>query len=273
MEEIYDDPPGPDYSPSPVVYAPHSPSLATPPPSPPPSPPLPPPATPSPPPTPLPSPPPSPPLPPMPSPTAFCQPPPPLPRRQPILIYSQLHHPTEYQPTRLFYDPNTLYNEFAFTLEGNTEYIIFIQGVGFEYNDNYIFNGYISGSPTGPLEVDPDEPPRSICLLIRHLGPEVNLSVAPRTSLAFLLENARVSLRMCSISQDAEFYLRNDAGTIVTGALAPPRSNYLTTYSPYLRTTPTVSQQAASRHPLLLRRLINLPKRGPSPLALLPNSE
>lgn len=211
-----------------------------------------------------PSPPLSPPLPPLPPPpppfSGFSSPP----LRQPILIYSQMHHPTEYQATRCFYDPNTLYNQHGFTIEGDTEYIILIQGVGFEQNDNHIFPAAIH-VPHGPLEVHTEHEPHSVCLLLRHLGPDVNLTVAPRTSLAFLLENSRVSVRMCYITNVAEFVLRHDQSSIVTGPMAPPRSNYLTTYSPYLRTTTTVAQQAASSHPLLLRRLINLPRRGSSP--------
>ena len=224
MDEVFDSPP---YSPS---DQPSSPAQADQPPSPPP-----PPLTPP--------------------------PPPPPPQRQPIIIYSQLHHPTQFQPTRYFYDPNTLFNEFAFTLEGNTEYIILIQGIGYEFNDNDIYPAHIN-LPNGPLVVNEDQEPNSICLLIRHLGPQVNLSVAPRTSLAFLLENARISVRTCYITNVAEFVLRHDHSNIVTEALSAPRHNYLTTYSPYLRTIPTVAQQAASRHPLLLRRLLNLPKRG-----------
>jgi hypothetical protein len=194
------------------------------------------------------------------------------PRRQPILIYSQIHHPTEYQPTRYFYDPNTLFNETAFTLEGDNEYIILIQSVGFESNDNDITAATIN-QPNGPLEIPSDQEPQSICLLMRHLGPDVNLSVAPRTSLSFLLENANVSIRMCYISKVIGFLLLNDHSSIVREAMAAPHCNYLTTYSPYLRTATTVSQQAAGRHPLLLRRLLNLPRRGPASLIRPPNSE
>lgn len=201
-----------------------------------------------------------------PTPPLPATPPPPLPsppRRQPIVIYSQMHQPAAYQPLRFFYDPNTLYNEFAYTLEGTQEYIILIQGIGYEFNDNDIYPGF-TREPNGPLEIHPEQEPLSICLLIRHLGPAgVNLSVAPRTSLAFLLENARVSIRTCYINNLAEYALRHDESSIITEALSAPSSNYLTTYSPYLRTTP--GQQTASKHPLLLRRLLNLPKRSPYP--------
>jgi hypothetical protein len=197
-------------------------------------------------------------------------PPPPLPRRQPIIIFSQRNNPDKFQLNRYFYDPHHLYNEHAFTLEGDTEYIILIQCIGYEQNDNHIYSASIN-IPNGPLQVNPEDEPQSICLLIRHLGPAVNLSVAPHTSLAFLLENARLSVRLCYISDVAEFCLFNDQAAIVTEAMAPPRSSFLTTYSPYLKTTSTIAQQTASRHPLLLRRLLNLPKPVPSPLATIHN--
>jgi hypothetical protein len=125
------------------------------------------------------------------------------------------------------------------------------------------------------LEIDPEQEPESVCLLLRHTGPGVNLTVAPGTSLAFLLENARVSIRMCYITAVAEFCLRHDQAAIVTDAMSTPYSNYLTTFSPYLRPPATgsrLAQQTASRHPLLLRRLLNLPRRD-SPLAAIPSSD
>jgi hypothetical protein len=190
--------------------------------------------------------------------------PPLLARRQPILIYSQIHNPLHIEHTsRGFYDPNTLYNEFGFTLEGDQEYIILIQNYGCEpYYDNHIFKATINMT-NGPLEINPEQEPHCVCLLIRHLGPDVNLTVAPRTPLAFLLENARVSIRMCYITNVAEFCLQHDQESIVTEPKSVPNTHYLTTYSPALRSIPSMTQQTMARHPLLLRRMQNLPKLSP----------
>ena len=183
-----------------------------------------------------------------------------------IIIYSQMYHPAEYKVPRYFYDPNTLFNEHSFTLEGDKEYIIIIKGLNYEHCDNNIYQATIH-VPNGPLVVENAEDPQCICLLIRHVGPEVNLTVAPRTSLAFLLENARVSMRLAYISNIVQFCLRHDEAAMVKDAMSAPRTNHLTTYSPYLRSIPSFPHQSASRHPLLMRRLLDLPKLRTSPLA------
>ena len=47
--------------------------------------------------------------------------------RQLILRYSQNYQPNSDEPPRAFFDPNTWFNEYSFTLESNQEYIILIQ--------------------------------------------------------------------------------------------------------------------------------------------------
>ena len=182
--------------------------------------------------------------------------------RQPILLYSQRNHPYPGELPRGFYDPHTLFNEFPFTLQGNQEYIILIQDVGFENQDHFVYPAFIKIA-NGPLVIEPEQEPDSLCLLLRHTNPGVNLNVAAHTSLAFLMENARVSIRLCYISQVAEFCLRHDQKALVTQTQNLPDNNYLATYSPFEPTPEPLPEQVAARHPLLLRRKRTLPKLSP----------
>jgi hypothetical protein len=185
--------------------------------------------------------------------------PPPTPR-QPILLYSQLHQPNLAEPCRGYYDPHTLFNEFPFTLEGQKEYLIIISGIGFDRRKDHHIYPLIGHTVDGPLEINPDQAPYCLCLLMKHMGPDVNLTVAARTSLAFLLENARINIQLCFISSVMEFCLRQDIENIVTASKDQPNCNYLTTYSPTGPTASSLAPPIMARNPLLLRRMQQLPK-------------
>ena len=202
--------------------------------------------------------------------------PPPPPPRQPILLYSQRYQPNPAEYPRYFYDPHTLFNEYAFTLESDQEYIILIQGMGYEHQENHVYPAF-THQPNGPLTINDEQEPQALCLLLHYIGPSVNLTVAAHTSLAFLLENARVSIRQCYLTPMMEFCLLNDEQNMVPPTQSLPPYNFLTTHgvtetSPTEATLqPTLTQQVAARNPLLLRRMRALPKL--SPLAAVPTSE
>jgi hypothetical protein len=195
-------------------------------------------------------------------------PPPPLAPRQPILLYTQLHQPSNLSADRrqMGFDPNTLFNEFPFTLESQQEYIVVIQNSSFGYHkDHFIYPASINLAG-GPLEINQQEDPFTLCLLLRHLSPDVNLTVAARTSLAFLIRNAHVSLRLCAVSPITEFCLRQDFNNIVSSAQDLPNCNYLTAYVPTESTTPAFELPPpvpACNNPLLLRRMRMIPKLSP----------
>lgn len=194
----------------------------------------------------------------------------PLVPRQPILLYNQsIYQPESTEQPCLFYDPHTWFNEYSFTLEGDQEYIILLQGGNVQ---NYVHKAVLNNA-NGPLEIDYEQEPYSLCMLLHQNTPGVNLTVAARTSLAFLLQHARVTARLCYISHITEFCLQHDQNNIITEAKSLPNCNFLTAYTPLQPAFSPTAQQVAARNPLLLRRMRNLPKLAVSPLIANPLNE
>jgi len=187
-------------------------------------------------------------------------PPPPLPR-QAILPYSPLFKPKSMGHPRSYYDPNSWFNEYSFTLVGDQEYIVLIQSGAAE---KYVYPAFLA-STNGPLTVHRDQEPYALCVLLRLDTPGVNLSVAASTSLAFLMENARVTTRLCYINNFTEFCLQQDHTSLIPPTQSQPNCNFITTYALPEPVIASRTQQVAARNPLLMCRMRSLPKIAPLP--------